>query len=68
MNKEGYCVEDILENISEDGLLSVMEFYHKYRTIFDYFDDWILIKTNEENTEITDIVMKKMSENIFCRG
>lgn len=63
LNKEGYCVEDILENISEDGLLSVMEFYHKYRTIFDYFDDWILIKTNEENTEITDIVMKKMSEN-----
>ena len=49
LNKEGYCVEDILENISEDGLLSVMEFYHKYRTIFDYFDDWILIKTNEEN-------------------
>lgn len=63
LNKEGYCVEDILENISEDGLLSVMEFYHKYQTIFDYFDDWILIKTNEENTEITDIVMKKMSEN-----
>ena len=63
MNKEGYCVEDILENISEDGLLSVMKFYHEYRKIFDYFDDWILIKTNEENTEITDIVMKKMSEN-----
>ena len=63
LDKEGYCVADILENISENGLLSVMEFYHKYRTIFDYFDDWILIKTNEENTEITDIVMKKMSEN-----
>ena len=63
LDKEGYCVEDILENISEDGLLSVMEFYHKYRKIFDYFDDWILIKTNEEDTEITDIVVKKMSEN-----
>lgn len=63
LDKEGYCVADILENISENGLLSVLEFYHKYRKIFDYFDDWILIKTNEEDTEITDIVMKKMSEN-----
>ena len=60
--REGYCVEDILESISKDGLLSVMEFYHKYQKIYDYFDDWILIKTNEEDTEITDIVVKKMSE------
>ena len=62
LDKEGYLVEDILENISKDGLLSVMEFYHKYQKIYDYFDDWILIKTNEEDTEITDIVVKKMSE------
>lgn len=62
LDKEGYCVEDILENISKDGLLSVMEFYHKYQKIYDYFDDWILIKTNEEDTEITDVVVKKMSE------
>ena len=40
-----------------------MEFCHKYQKIYDYFDDWILIKTNEEDTEITDIVVKKMSEN-----
>lgn len=62
LDKEGYCVEEILENISKDGLLSVMEFYHKYQKIYNYFYDWILIKTNEENTEITDIVVKKTSE------
>ena len=62
LDKQGYCVEEILENISKDGLLSVMEFYHKYQKIYDYFDDWILVKTNEEDTEITDIVVKKTSE------
>ena len=62
LEKEGYCVEEILENISKDGLLSVMEFYHKYQKIYGYFDDWILIKTNEEDIENTDIVVKKTSE------
>lgn len=62
LDKEEYCAENLLKNISKDGLLSVMEFYHKYRKIYDYFDDWILIKTNEENTEITDIVVKKRGE------
>lgn len=62
LEKEGYCVEDVLKNISKDGLLSVMEFYHKYRKIYDYFDDWILIKTNDEDAKISDIVVKKRGE------
>lgn len=63
LEQEGCQAEEILKNITEDGLLSVMEFYHKYRKIYDYFDDWILIKTNEKTTEITDIIVKKNSEN-----
>ena len=30
-----------------------------YRDVFNYFDDWILIQANEDNTEIRDIVLHK---------
>lgn len=59
MKKEGYDLEDVIKNISIDGLLSTLEFYNKYRKIYNYFDDWILIKTNADNTEIADIILRK---------
>ena len=43
-----------------------MRFYDKYRKIFKYFDDWILIKINNDDTEITDIVVKKKSDGRCC--
>ncbi len=30
-----------------------------YREIYDYFDDWVLIKANEFNSQITDIIAKR---------
>lgn len=62
LKKEGYCANDVLKDINDNGLLSVMEFYNKFPRIYNYFDDWILIKTNETDTKITDIVVKKAGE------
>lgn len=60
VEKEGYSVSKIIEDISgRDGRLSVMEFYDKYRKVFKYFDDWVLIKANRNYTKITEIVVKK---------
>ena len=33
--------------------------WSKYKAIFDYLDDWVVVKTNEENTEITDILLHR---------
>ena len=30
-----------------------------HRDVFNYFDDWVLIQANEDNTEIRDIVLHK---------
>ena len=38
------------------------EFFHRYRTLFDYFDDWILVITNKECTDIIDFKIKKKGE------
>lgn len=63
IEKEGYSAAEIAENINSDGLLSVMELYDKYRKVFDYFDDWILVKTNSDYTEIADVVVRERSDN-----
>ena len=65
VEKEGYSVPEVMkdEDIKREGRISVMRFYDKYRKIFKYFDDWILIKTNNDDTEITDIVVKKKSDD-----
>ena len=62
MDQEGYSIEDVKKNIRENGLLSVGKFYRQYKKIYDYFDNWILIKTNAESTDI--IVKKKMEEHL----
>ncbi len=62
LDQEGYCIEEVKENIGQNGLLSVHEFYRQYKKIYDYFDAWVLIKANEENTENTDIIVKKKTE------
>ena len=63
IEKEGYSAAKIAESINNDGLLSVMELYDKYRKVFDYFDDWILVKANSDYTEIKDIVVRKRSDH-----
>lgn len=60
---EGYDIDDIKREISIDGKLSIIKFYQKYKKIYYYFDDWILIKSNKHNTEIEDIIVKKQGEH-----
>lgn len=36
-----------------------------YRDTFEYFDDWVLVQSNEDNTEIRDIrIRKKETEHV----
>ena len=40
----------------------VYRLFDKHSRIFKQFDDWVLIKTNEDNTDITDVIMKLKEE------
>lgn len=62
LEREGYCPETVMENIKDEGKMLVMKLYDHYKRIYEYFDDWILIKTNDENTDITEIVLKRKGE------
>lgn len=62
LEEKGYNTEDVKKDIDDGGLLDVMEFYHKYRDIFDYFDDWVLVESSEDREEIAGIIVKKKME------
>lgn len=62
LEQEKYCLENVIEDVKDEGRLSVMKLYDNYRKIFNYFDDWILIITDDEDKKITDIVVKKKEE------
>ena len=66
VEEDGFSLEAILENIREENLLSSLYascfFFKRYGRLFRYFDDWVVIKTNEDDTEITDIIVKKRAK------
>lgn len=64
LEEEGYIAENVLKDITdtESNLAKIRDFYNKYKKIFSYFDDWVLIKTNDASTEISEIIVKKKSE------
>ncbi|MDY5987248.1 hypothetical protein [Sporofaciens sp. SGI.106] len=62
MNENDYDSEIILDAISEDGIPSLYSLYDKYRKIYEYFDNWILVRTNDDYTDITEIVMQKKED------
>ena len=35
------------------------EIWDRYKAIFDYLDDWVVVQTNEDNTEITGILVHR---------
>ena len=56
--------EDI-DNIVDEILTSsrpIHVIFEKYKTIFNYFDDWILITTDEMSKEVSGIIMRKKDE------
>ena len=52
----------ITEGIRKEGRLSMCSFFNRYEKIFQYFDDWVLIKTDADDIEVTDIIVKKKEE------
>ena len=40
----------------------VYRLFDKHSRIFKQFDDWVLVKTNEDNTDITDVIMRLKEE------
>ena len=35
-----------------------MELWEQYRAIYNYLDDWAVVKTNEDMTEITGFIVQ----------
>ena len=53
----------VVEDIIEDYKLLIMNLYSKYKAIYQYFDDWIVIKTDENYEDITEIIAKKKEKH-----
>lgn len=62
LDTKGYKAEDIITNIDDCGLLSVMNFYRQYKDIFEYFDDWVVVHGKNNDAEVGEIVVKKKTE------
>lgn len=62
LEQEGCKPETVMTDIEKDGQLNIWKLYDKYQNIWRYFDDWIVIKTNEDDTEIVGIVVRKRED------
>lgn len=68
--KTDKCFEKILARMDVDSIYrelldskhSIHDFWEKYRDIFSYFDDWIIICCDDKYERVTDIVMRKKKE------
>ena len=38
--------------------------WEKYKALYDYLDDWVVVKTNEDMTEITGLLVHKNQKNL----
>lgn len=59
---ENIDVDDIYKKACDDDF-PINYFQSNNPLISNYFDKWVLLKTNTEDTEITEIIVKKNSEN-----
>lgn len=62
LEQEGCNPETVMTDIEKDGQLNIWKLYDKYQNIWRYFDDWIVIKTNEDDTKIVGIVVRKRED------
>ena len=61
LKQNSYNADEILkELLCKD--YPIYAFYEKYKNLFCYFDDWVLVSTNKECTEITGFKMQKKTE------
>lgn len=57
-----YDMETVYKDIDAYGKLSMYKLFEKHHQIFAYFDDWVLIKTDDAYRDITEIIVKKKEE------
>lgn len=62
LKKKKVCAEKFISRIKADEEFDTYDFFHEYNEIFEYFDDWILVKTNKTNKKITDFILKKKTK------
>ena len=62
IEKEKYDMETVYKDIDAYGKLSMYKLFEKHHQIFAYFDDWVLIKTDDAYKDVTEIIVKKKEE------
>ena len=62
IEEKGYDSQEILNTIYQQKGDSLYILYDRYRNIYKYFDDWILVKANSDYTKIEQIVMRKKAD------
>ncbi len=62
LNDEGYDPKSVLEDIMNCVKHPLYDLADKYNKIYKYFDEWIVVKANADNTEIEQIIMRKKED------
>lgn len=63
LEEKGYDSEKIISDTCQEDAWALYELSDKYKAIYEYFDDWILIKANSDYTEMKEIVMHRNNNN-----
>lgn len=61
MDEKGYDPKEILEEF-KNVEYPLYEFFKGHRDIRDYFDDWVVVETNEDYTEVTGFKLKRKTK------
>ena len=63
LTEKGLTPKKIINDIKEDNsLLSDLKFFDYHKSVFRYFDDWIVVETNEDEDEVTGFILKKKTK------
>lgn len=62
LDGKGYTVENIIRDIDDNGLLDMYDFFRRYREVFEYFDDWVVVKGANQNQDIGEIIVRKQAK------
>ena len=61
LKEKGYDSRQIIEKF-ENVEYPLYEFYKSYMDICGYFDDWVVVETNEDYTEVTGFKLKRKTK------
>jgi len=59
---EGMNIDEIYQELVS-AKQPIEDFWRKYKKLFAYFDDWIVIRSDDEYRNVTDIILKKKSNS-----